>query len=265
MKKSILILAALAVSCTNFTFVHMSDPQIGFIDPSPVCAKTDSLMKLAAEKVNELKPELVFNTGDLINEPYNHLQDSIYRVRKADFHAPVWEVPGNHDVMGYSGESMANYLSLRGYNRFSFKKKGCTFIGIDSNCIKDDAADAEAEQLDWLQGQLKQASGSRFIFVFLHCPIIRESIDEPEDYFNFPVQKRRQYIDLFKSAGVSAVFAGHCHRTITCEYDGIRFYTAGPVGSPLGDGYSGFNLISVGRNGFEVEYIPTSQTTPKMH
>ena len=252
-----LLLAALVVSCTNFSFVQMSDTQIGFIDPSPVCAKTDSLMRLAAERVNELKPLLVFNTGDLINEPSNSLQDSVYRVRKADFIAPVWEVPGNHDVMGYSPEHMANYLSLRGYNRFAFKKKGCTFIGMDSNCIKDGAADAEAEQLSWLQEQLDKASGSRYIFIFLHCPIIRDDIDEPEDYFNFPADKRRQYIDLFKSAHVSAVFAGHCHRTITCEYDGLRFYTAGPVGTPLGNGVSGFNLVKVNRKGFEVEYIKT--------
>ena len=258
MRIRILFLAtmALAVSCTSFSFVHMSDTQIGFIDPSPVYAKTDSLMRLAAEKVNALGPELIVNTGDLINNPSNHRQDSIYRVRKADFVAPVWEVPGNHDVMGYSEEKMANYLALRGYNRFAFKKKGCAFIGIDSNCIKDDAADAEAEQLDWLKAQLQKAAGSRYIFVFLHCPIIREAIDEPEDYFNFPMEKRHQYIDLFKNAGVSAVFAGHCHRTITCEYEGLRFYTAGPVGSPLGDGFSGFNLVKVTPKGFEVEYLP---------
>ena len=246
---------AMAVSCTDFTFVQMSDTQIGFIDPSPVCAKTDSLMRRAAEKVNGLGPMLIVNTGDLINDPSSPLQDSIYCARKADFNAPVWEVPGNHDVMGYSEEHMANYLALRGYNRFAFKKKGCTFIGIDSNCIKDGDDEAEAEQLDWLKEQLAKASGSRHIFVFLHCPIIRESIDEPEDYFNFPMDKRQQYIDLFKSAGVSAVFAGHCHRTITCEYDGIRFYTAGPVGSPLGNGFSGFNLVSVTRKGFKVKYL----------
>lgn len=247
---------ALTMSCTSLSFVHMSDTQIGFIDPSPVCAKTDTLMKLAANKINWLKPDLIVNTGDLINDPSSHLQDSIYRARKADFNVPVWEVPGNHDVMGYSEENMANYLALRGYKRFAFKKKGCTFIGIDSNCIKDGATQAEEEQLNWIKEQLLKAAGSRYIFVFLHCPIIRETIDEPEDYFNFPMEKRQQYIDLFKTAGVSAVFAGHCHRTITCEYEGIRFYTAGPVGSPLLDGYSGFNLVTVGRNGFEVEYMP---------
>ena len=234
---------AMAVSCTDFTFVQMSDTQIGFIDPSPVCAKTDSLMRRAAEKVNGLGPMLIVNTGDLVNDPSNPLQDSIYRVRKAGFEAPVWEVPGNHDV------------PFRGESRFAFKKKGCAFIGIDSNCIKDGDDAAEAEQLDWLRARLADASGSRHIFVFLHCPIIREAIDEPEDYFNFPMDKRQQYIDMFKSAGVSAVFAGHCHRTITCEYDGIRFYTAGPVGSPLGDGFSGFNLVSVMRKGFEVKYL----------
>ena len=55
MKKllSVLVVLALAVSCTShkaFRFVQMTDPQIGFIDNTPLYHKTDSLLQAAVKK-----------------------------------------------------------------------------------------------------------------------------------------------------------------------------------------------------------------------
>ena len=113
----------------EFTFVQLSDTQIGFIDDSPQFTHSDSLMKAAVDAVNALDPALVVITGDLVNEPYNPVQDSVYRVRKAELQPPVYEVPGNHDILPYSEENHAHYLELRGYDRFCFREKGCAFIG----------------------------------------------------------------------------------------------------------------------------------------
>ncbi|MBR4809371.1 MAG: metallophosphoesterase [Bacteroidales bacterium] len=249
MRRLLAILAGFAIMATacsrDLSFVQMSDPQIGFLDPSPVCGVTDSLMRLAVLQANALKPDMVFITGDLVNDAGSAMQDSIYRLRRAGLDAPVWEVQGNHDP--------------RGHIRFAVRKRGCVFIGIDSNCIKDDDAVAEASQLEWLKDELRRARGARHIFVFLHCPIIRESIDEPEDYFNFPAARREAYINLLRDAGVDAVFSGHCHRCYSCTYEGISFFTAGPVGTPLGPGTSGFNFIKVDKNGFSVDYLELRQ------
>ena len=128
---------------------------------------------------------------------------------------------------------------------------------MDSNCIKDGMEEVESEQLDWLEKELSAAKDARYTFVFLHCPVIRESIQEAEDYFNFSMEKRRQYIDLFKSYGVDIVFAGHTHQEYDCTYDGIRFVAAGPVGNALGHGTPGYNVIHVGKDSVEVVYTPT--------
>ena len=230
-----LSILALAVSCRAFepfTFVQMSDPQIGFSDETPGYAYTDSLMKTAVEKANALDPAFVFITGDLVNDPANPVQDSIYRGRLAEILAPVYAVPGNHDYLGFTREKQEAYIAQRGYDRFSFQAKDCAFIGIDSNCIKDGVEGAEAEQLAWLEKELAGARDCRYTFVFLHCPVIRESIDEPEDYFNFPMDKRRQYIELFKKYGVDAVLSGHCHQEYNCTVDGILFTVAAPDNAP---------------------------------
>jgi 3',5'-cyclic AMP phosphodiesterase CpdA len=240
-----------------FTFVQMSDPQIGFFDRSPGYGQSDSLMMAAVAAVNALDPAFVLMTGDMVNDPYDAAQDSIYRVRIAGVKAPVYVIPGNHDMKGFSEEEHAHYMSMRASDRFSFRANGCAFIGFDSNCILDKATDFEAEQKAWLQAELAAAKGCRHIFVFLHCPIIRESMDEREDNSNFPVAKREEYIGLFKEYGVDAVFAGHTHQEYACEYDGIRFYTAGPVGNALGHGKPGYQVIRVDADGFTVDYVPT--------
>lgn len=233
---------AVSESREDFLFVHMTDPQIGFRDDSPGYGQTDTLMQKAVALANALRPEAVFVTGDLVNDAANPFQDAIFTRNLAALTAPVWCIPGNHDSFS---------------DRFSFRMKGCAFIGLDTNCIKDAAPEAEAAQFDWLTQQLENARDARYTFVFLHCPLVRESLDEPEDYFNFSKEQRRRYLDLFTQYGVDAVFAGHTHCDYTTEISGIRFYTANPVGKTLKHGISGFNLIKVGPVGFEVKFLPT--------
>ncbi len=249
----------------TLTFVHMSDTQVGFIDTSAHFVHSDSLFAAAVQAVNALSPACVVITGDLVDSASDAEQNEIFEKRTGEIEAPVYLVPGNHDIRGYTPEKYEEYVAKRGYGRFSFYlggKKGTAFIGIDSNCIKDGCEEAENEQLEWLEAELSKARGARHILVFLHCPIIRESIDEKEDYFNFPLPKRESYIRMFKDAGVEAVFAGHTHRTVVTEYDGIKFFTAGPVGNALGDGTPGFNVVTVGPGGVAAEYVPTPGIDP---
>lgn len=254
-----LLLATACNSFVPFTFVQMSDPQIGFIDDTPSYVHSDSLMKAAVDAVNTLKPACVIVTGDLVNDATDSLQNAIYQSRLSEIEAPVYATPGNHDYLGTTREA---YIALRGYDRFSFREGGCAFIGIDSNCIKDGMADVEAGQQAWLVKELSAAKACRYIFLFMHCPVIRESIDEPEDYFNFSKEKRREYIDLFKAYGVNIVFAGHTHQEYDCTFEGIRFVAAGPVGNALGHGKPGYNVVRVGEKGVEVTYTPTPGMEP---
>lgn len=287
------VMAALSVcGCSpkfsEFVFFQMTDPQIGFRDKSPGYVHSDSLFARAVLAVDfryrlmfstirakgMIPIPLVIITGDLVNDQRDALQDSIYRANRAKIHFPVYEIPGNHDIRPWTPENHSNYLALRGYDRFSFRFGGCSFIGIDSNCIVDSsdedrggdvkispsdkaaAAQAEAEQLEWLRKQLRKAQRCRYIFVFMHCPVILKDIDEENNYFNFPKKKRAEYIALFKEYGVDVVFAGHTHMDYDTTAEGIRFVTAGPVGSPLGRGYSGFELVTVSKDSVNCTFLP---------
>lgn len=257
----------LTVSCSSFepfTFVQLSDTQIGFIDTSPRYAHSDSLMQAAVAGANALKPAYVFVTGDLVNDSTDPVQDSVYRACLARIEAPVYAVPGNHDYKGgFTLEKREAYLAQRGYDRFSFRDRDCAFIGMDSNCIKDGVKEAEDQQWEWLVRELDAAKGCKYRFVFLHCPIVRERMDEPEDYFNFSMEQRRKYVSLFKEKGVDVVFAGHTHQDYDALIDGIRFVAAGPVGNALGHGTPGYHVVSVGESGVDITYTPTPGVDPK--
>ena len=92
----------------------MTDPQIGFRDRISPFSQSDTLMQKAVAKVNALKPDAVFITGDLIDNPDDSLQLAIFARNLTALEAPVWLVPGNHDVLGYSPERLEAYDALLG-------------------------------------------------------------------------------------------------------------------------------------------------------
>ena len=246
-----------------FTFVQMSDPQIGFMDRSAGYVQSDSLFKAAVDAVNAISPALILMTGDLVNTPGDALQDSLYCLRAAELKAPVYVIPGNHDYMGFTREKQAAFIAKFGYEHFSFQERGCAFIGMDTNCIKDGVKEAEDEQWAWLEKELAAAQGCKYTFVFVHCPVIRESMDEREDNSNFNMEQRRRYVDLFKKYGVDVVFAGHTHQEYDATVEGIRFFTTGPVGNAIGHGKPGYSVVKVDEDGVDITYVPTPGVKPR--
>ena len=218
MKKIVLAAAAALVlaSCgpKSFTFVQLSDPQVGFMDKTDDYSYSDSLMKQAVKVVNRVRPEAVIITGDLVNDAQDLRQKYVYtnNIESINRNIPVYALPGNHDMRPWTRSNHEMFVEFNGYDRFSFKLNDCAFIGFDSCCIKDGIEDQEADQLIWLVDELKAAQGSRYIFLFTHCPIFRESIDENEDYFNFSKPKRTEYLELGRHQAHHRRHCGHATR-----------------------------------------------------
>jgi len=257
------VTALLAVAChsNDLVFVQLSDTQIGFEDESEGYAVSDSLLRDAIAAVNRIKPSFVVITGDLVNHRNSEQQKAIFKSDMAllDSDIPVYILPGNHDIGSYSQENLEAFEDFIGPDRFAFRKGKSLFLGFDSCPIKDGAADREAEQYEWMEKELAAASDCNHKYLFLHCPVIRRDIDEPEDYSNFSIPMREKYLSLCKKYGVEAIFSGHTHYDCNTEYDGISFITAGPVCKPLGNGVSGILAGEIKDDVLSCRFAPSSE------
>ncbi len=239
-----------------YSFIQMSDPQLGFGE-SQGFAEGEALLKKMVAAVNTYRPSFVIVTGDMTNSAHNANQYETYKklMSMVSPDIPVYHLPGNHDMKLSEDTSMSGYKERYGDDRFSFCYGGSYLIGLNSNIIVEDAKELEQEQKQWLEAQLEKASGSEHIFVFMHCPIVTKRMDEPDTYSNFPADKRMEYVEIFDKYHVDAVFAGHLHQCFECFLKGFRMITCGPSGKPLGNGYPGFNLVSVTKDKFIYKYI----------
>ena len=266
MLKRILFSILLVLSCWQaalarpFFFVQITDPQLGFKENNSIEVGV-RLLTETVEAINRIHPAFVVVTGDMTNNRFNEEQWEAYRrlIGQIDKDIPVWHVPGNHDLKPKEEGDLQHYLDRFGYDRFSFRYKGCSFIGANSCFLKDGCIQEEKEHCTWLVRELIKARRDRFTFVFTHCPIVKEAVDEPESYFNFQAPYRAFYLGLCEKYGVDAVFSGHLHQSRFCEHNGVKYYTASASGLPLGDGFSGLQIVTVYKNRFTAEFVPAAE------
>jgi 3',5'-cyclic AMP phosphodiesterase CpdA len=234
------------------TFLQMSDPQFGMNADNKNFQQETANFEFAIASANRLKPDFVVVTGDLTNESGNSGQIAEYKriAAKLDPHIKLYNVPGNHDVGNEpTAESLARYRERFGPDYYSFRAERVIGIVLNSNLEKgaekvpDEAAKMEA----WLKAELIKAHAEpgTQIIVFQHISFFLQDPNEPDQYFNIPLETRRRYLKVLHQYGVKQVFAGHYHRNATGRDGDLQMITTGPVGKPLGDGASGFRAVKV--------------------
>lgn len=255
-------------------FIQMADPQLGMSE-SPLwlalfgatwnddAFQVDAkLFERAIAHANELKPEFVIICGDLVNRVGHAGQIAEFQRIAGTLNpsVPLYLVAGNHDVENQpTPESLRAYRETFGADWYSFRQGDVYGIVLNSQLIDaPQNVPAEAEhQLAWLREELIHAmsSGTDHLLVFQHQSYFLERPDESNQYFNIESGSRAVYLQLFKEAGVEAVFAGHYHRNAYGRDERLEMITTGPVGRPLGDDPSGFRIVEVGKDSLRHEYF----------
>ena len=251
----------IAADSAPFFFLQLSDPQFGFIDNNKSISAETEAMNKAVTAINQLKPPFVVITGDFVNNSKSKEQIAAYKsmIAQIDSSVKVYMIPGNHDIGKVSRASIDNYKKNYGETHFSFRYGDCTFIGIDSNIIKEEDKEREEVQFKWLEQELQKTKDARFKFVFTHCSVFLKRMDEPVNYSNFSLPMREKYVRLFQKYGVNAIFAGHLHNNAYGKVGNMEMITIGPVGKVLGTGYQGMNLVKVYPDRFICEFIALNQ------
>lgn len=221
---------------TSFTFVQLCDTQLGMGGYEHDIES----FKQAVKQINELHPDFVVICGDLVhNATYSSFAD--FKKIKAGFKIPCYCAPGNHDVGNIPNEAALRYYRKTiGKDYYEFQNKGYCFIVANSQFWKV-SVDKESEIHDvWFKKTLKKQSHKHHpIFVMGHYPLYTVSKDEDEDYFNLPILKRQELLQLFQENNVKAYLSGHTHKTVINNYKDIQLVSGETTsknfdGNPLG-------------------------------
>ena len=259
---SLLVIASAGAQTAPMFFIQGSDPQFGMYTSNQSFEQETANFEFFIASANRLKPAFVILCGDLINQAGNRAQgEEFFRIAaKLDKSIPLHLVAGNHDVQNEpTPESIARFTASFGADHYSFRHGPLYGIVLNSTLIHTPAkAMAEYEsQEKWLRSELAaaKASGARHIVIFQHHPWFLKEENEPDQYFNIPLERRGKYLALFREYGVEYLFSGHYHRNEIAQAGALHMITTGPIGMPLGPDGSGFRIVVVGSDRLQQQWI----------
>lgn len=209
---------------SDFSFVQISDSHIGFnkaANPDVV-----STLQATIDKINAMPkaPSFVLHTGDLSHlaqaDEFDTLDQSLKSV-KTD---KIFYVPGEHDLTDQGKLYLDRYgKGTKGSGWYSFDSHGVHFVGLINAMVQVDGGlgTLGADQLKWLEEDLKGLSSSTPIVVFAHIPLWAVY---PQ--WGWGTKDSEQALALLRRFGSVAVLNGHIHQTIQKTEGNITFHTA---------------------------------------
>jgi hypothetical protein len=212
-------------------FVQISDTHIGFNkdanpDVNGTLTRTIALVNGMAEQ-----PALIIHTGDITHlskaAEFDTAQQLFSSLRTTEMHT----VPGEHDT---SDATVSEYFNRfgsasksKGY--YSFDHAGVHFIAL-VNVLQFKAGGLGtlgAEQLEWVEADLKPRSSSTPIVVFAHMPLW--TIYEPWGWGTGDAPQLMAYLRRFGSV---TVLNGHIHQIVQKVEGNVTFHTARSTSYP---------------------------------
>lgn len=215
----------------ELSFVQISDSHMGFNKP----ANPDvvSTLQAAVAKINALPaaPEFMLHTGDITHLSKPAEFDQVQQILQAARPKEVFFVPGEHDVLEDDGQQYRERFGKRskGTGWYSFDKKGVHFVGLVNvmNLKAGGMGSLGAEQLKWLEDDVRPLSKSTPVVVFAHMPLWNIY---PE--WGWGTDDSGQALSLLKRFGSVTVLNGHIHQTMQKVEGNVTFHTAASTAFP---------------------------------
>ena len=226
----------------TFTFVQLCDTQLGFGGYEHDL----SAFKQAAKQINAMKPDFVVICGDLV-DVFDDKSIADFKSIKDEFTMPCYCAAGNHDVGNQpTAASLKHYREALGKDYYSFEHNGYTFV-LPNTSLWKSPLEGESEKHDaWVKHALEEAKKqSSPVVIVAHHPLYVNELEEKDEYFNLPLNKRKELLDLYEKSGVVAVLAGHTHKTIINSYEGIQLVNGEVTSKHFDKGPLGFRLWTV--------------------
>jgi 3',5'-cyclic AMP phosphodiesterase CpdA len=221
---------AVAAEAKGLTFLQISDSHVGFhLPPNPNALGTleEAIAKVNAETT---KPAFMIHTGDISHlslEAQFDDADRIISQARLDVHY----VPGEHDFLDPDMKFFKDRYGkgTKGDGWYSFDANGVHFIGLVNvhNLKAGGLGDLGADQLEWLEDDLKGRSASTPIVVFAHIPLWTIY---PE--WGWGTDDAAQALSNLKRFGSVTVLNGHIHQIMQKVEGNVTFHTARSTAFP---------------------------------
>ena len=220
-----------APSAGGLSFVQISDSHMGFnkaANPDVV-----GTLRAAIDKINALpaRPEFMLHTGDISHLSKPEEFDTVDQILKSASPKDVFFVPGEHDVLDDDGRQYLERYGkgTRGGGWYSFDAKGAHFIGLVNvlNLKAGGLGTLGAEQLAWLQDDVKHRKHSTPIVVFAHIPLW-----SVYPQWGWGTEDSAQALAALKKFGSVSVLNGHIHQTMQKVEGHVTFHTAASTAFP---------------------------------
>jgi len=220
-----LIGEVLAADLKSFTFLQISDSHIGFDKPANPNALGTLKEAIAKVKAMPDQPKFMIHTGDIthLSKP-GEFDNANEVIREAGLQ--VHYVPGEHDIIDEDrGKAYLERYGKgsKGAGWYSFDENGVHFIGLVNvvDLKGGGLGNLGAEQLTWLEDDLKGKSDSTPIVVFAHIPLwIVYS------QWGWGTEDGTRALALLKRFGSVTVLNGHIHQLIQKVEGNMTFHTA---------------------------------------
>jgi 3',5'-cyclic AMP phosphodiesterase CpdA len=221
---------AQAQESKSLTFLQLSDSHVGFDKPANPNAL--GTLEEAIVKVNALpkKPAFAIHTGDISHLSLEQQFDDADRIISQS-RLDVHYVPGEHDFLDPDQKFYRDRYGrgTKGAGWYSFDASGVHFIGLVNvvNLKAGGLGDLGADQLAWIEDDVKGLSASTPIVVFAHIPLWTVYPD-----WGWGTDDAAQALSYLKRFGSVTVLNGHIHQVMQKVEGNITFHTARSTAFP---------------------------------
>lgn len=213
------------------SFVQISDTHIGFskpANPDPIATLRETIAHVRALPT---VPDFIVHTGDVTHLATPEQFDQAKQLL-AELPAPVFFVPGEHDVVDGNDPRPFNAMfgkDVRGDGWYSFDHRGVHVIGLVNVVQLGDSGQGTLgrDQIDWLKADLAGLSSSTPIVLLSHFPLWGIY---PE--WGWGTADATEAFALLARFGSVTALSGHIHQ-IQRKLDGhVQFHTARSTAYP---------------------------------
>jgi 3',5'-cyclic AMP phosphodiesterase CpdA len=221
---------AAAAEAKGLTFLQISDSHVGFDKPANPNALGTLEEAIAKINAQPQKPAFMIHTGDISHLSLESQFDDADRII-SQARLDVHYVPGEHDFLDADRKLYLRRYGggTKGAGWYSFDANGVHFVGLVNvfNLKGGGMGDLGAEQLEWLEDDLKGRSASTPIVLFAHIPLWTIYPD-----WGWGTDDSAQALSYLKRFGSVTVLNGHIHQVMQKVEGNVTFHTARSTAFP---------------------------------